>query len=472
MKREDFVTTTYYYSKWWFIASFFFVGTCMFSLFSTSESALTSIDAKNQAILDSVASLCNGTTFIYDLEANEVNEIVIDSKNNDSQDPQAFIKYKGQDMGPKVCIKADETRGIKLTASELGIYDQLKGHIFSIISEDSKLIIQEWFSKNHVHDKGATNPRPFYIQGMFNDSHLDNREVNVENLVATERGIKYVIIDVSDLVLNPGKPLQFPLQLSIAQETFYLSNFWIKAHFATLISWLQISAYITFTTYKKFKRLSSKKSSKMSMMFLFLEIVDLVKDIIYFYTQDLSFVMIILFSQTLVIPFLFNIYSTKVVKLRYNGGEKYRDENGYDKLREAGEPREVNQCELLCNALKVHVGFQITEYENDYPQNRFYVQKYIKLMENIPQILLVLWDTFQKKKTITAMQVFNPWFALLMTIICLAEFVGYHLAAEYPYVHEADFMAIMPDGLNEIEKTMRRGIRGAIIEGAKTPEKW
>jgi len=112
----------------------------------------------------------------------------------------------------------------------------------------------------------------------------------------------------------------------------------------------------------------------------------------------------------------------------------------------------VDELKVLTNAFIVHMGMNLENVDDfDYPRNRFMVQRNIKLIENIPQMFLVLIETFDQKQTITAIQSFNVLFGLLMSIVTFAEHAGTLLAAKYQYVHFKDLSNSSDEGLSDDE---------------------
>ena len=119
-------------------------------------------------------------------------------------------------------------------------------------------------------------------------------------------------------------------------------------------------------------------------------------------------------------------------------------------------PIKVDELKLWIDAFIVHMGINLENVDDlDYPRNRSMVQRNIKLIENIPQMFLVLIETFDQKQTITAIQSFNVLFGLLMSIITFANHAGTYLATKYQYVHFKDLSNSSDEGLSDDEKSLK-----------------
>lgn len=62
-----------------------------------------------------------------------------------------------------------------------------EGRVFTVTKNGR---VEEWFTRNHINDRGATKPRPWYVNIFMSDKVFNkyhNREVNKGNSIAKER---------------------------------------------------------------------------------------------------------------------------------------------------------------------------------------------------------------------------------------------------------------------------------------------
>jgi len=99
--------------------------------------------------------------------------------------------------------------------------------------------------------------------------------------------------------------------------------------------------------------------------------------------------------------------------------------------------------ELLTRTARTHFGFEKKEEriddksddqaDVDFPQRRYEAGKNTKWIENVCQMLLILYESFKKGDTINSMAMFNLMFGLLMSSLTFAEHAGHKFAAKHPY---------------------------------------
>jgi hypothetical protein len=130
--------------------------------------------------------------------------------------------------------------------------------------------------------------------------------------VATERGAKHIIMDVSNLSLNDNEKLEFIYAIA----DFYDSNFWITFKSVGILIWLTALTLLTFKAYFTLGKLENPKNHWLSRLFLMLELTDLGKDLIYLYGRRHTLLVSLLFSQTFIIPFVMNVWGTNTVEFR------------------------------------------------------------------------------------------------------------------------------------------------------------
>ena len=87
-----------------------------------------------------------------------------------------------------VCLAADQAREFIFKSLEADNFQSVRGLFYTITPAG---LIQEWFTKWHNNDRGATRPRPWFISLFVKDEEFEkfnNREVNLVNSIANERG--------------------------------------------------------------------------------------------------------------------------------------------------------------------------------------------------------------------------------------------------------------------------------------------
>ena len=192
------------------------------------------------------------------------------------------------------------------------------------------------------------------------DCPSTNTKVNHDNPVAKQRGSKLVIFDVTHLNLTEDEQLEF----SMGMARFYDSNFWMNFKSVTLMSWIATVLIATLYHYKSYGKPKTAMSRWKAFLFTTLEIIDLGKDIFYLVGQPhKSKVMAFFFAQTIIIPFILNVWTTNVIK--------FTDENGNEK--------EIRELDLLIATARTqfHLGqeTQGDQKDYDYPERRYRTSK-------------------------------------------------------------------------------------------------
>lgn len=67
-----------------------------------------------------------------------------------------------------------------------------------------------------------------------------------------------------------------------------------------------------------------------------------------------------------------------------------------------GRPRQINEFKFMIEAFKIYLGYTVTLKDLDVKQRHSDIDFQIKLLENIPQMILVLYESFLMKETIRA----------------------------------------------------------------------
>ena len=78
------------------------------------------------------------------------------------------------------------------------------------------------------------------------------------------------------------------------------------------------------------------------VVFLLLEVTDLGKDLMYLFFQPDDYIMAFCFAQTIIVPFIYNVWTTNVVR--------FTDKNGNEV--------EIRETALLTTTARTHVGLQ------------------------------------------------------------------------------------------------------------------
>jgi len=119
---------------------------------------------------------------------------------------------------------------------------------------------------------------------------------------------------------------------------------------------------------------------------------------------------------------------------------------------------------LLIKTFFTHFGCERRDGKTDvdYAQRRYLAGKNIKWIENILQMILILYETFTHDDTINFLAMFNVMFGLVMSTLTFAEHAGHKFAAEYPYLYKAQ-IATNEDGLTEHEKECQKYIRDYVV---------
>lgn len=96
-----------------------------------------------------------------------------------------------------VCLAADGAREFIFKSLQAEKFESARGLFYTMTHAR---VIQEWFTRLHDNDRGASKPRPWYINLIVKDEEYDkylNRKVNEAKFVATERGAAYILIRAS-----------------------------------------------------------------------------------------------------------------------------------------------------------------------------------------------------------------------------------------------------------------------------------
>ena len=106
------------------------------------------------------------------------------------------------------------------------------------------------------------------------------------------------------------------LKFKSAFSKYYESNFWIKFKSIGLSSWLTLILTMTIKSYRAYGNLGEPPSHWINKLFLGLELVDMGKDFVYLYSREHNVWFFIVFSQSIIVPFLYNLFNTNVIEYR------------------------------------------------------------------------------------------------------------------------------------------------------------
>lgn len=118
-----------------------------------------------------------------------------------------------------------------------------------------------------------------------------------------------VIFDVKKLELDENEKLEFRL----ATAKHFDSNFWIKAKTIGLITWVALFLVATYISYKTFGRPETLISRWVGIIFLFLHLIDFLKDPFYLFVIPHNFWITLGLSQSIIIPFVMNVWTTNTI---------------------------------------------------------------------------------------------------------------------------------------------------------------
>lgn len=128
----------------------------MFAYFDQYE-----IDSESSILQDPfLIQFCENHS-ILDLEAFKINNLEIQRN---------AIKINGVSYGPMVCLAFDQARELIFKSLEADNFESAKGLFYSITHGR---IIQEWFTKWHNNDRGASTARPWHVNLFVKDEEFD-----------------------------------------------------------------------------------------------------------------------------------------------------------------------------------------------------------------------------------------------------------------------------------------------------------
>lgn len=208
--------------------------------------------------------------------------------------------------------------------------------------------------------------------------------------MAYERGTEYIVIDLEkwdDLF-----ELKQDIEIKLASEPWWLSPFWRRNIVIVVPLWTLIYFGYVLYSYLTFKDYRLRQMSWLDRKLIILEHFNHVKDFLYFLGDHAYWFIIILFEQTLIFPF----------------------------VRSLGEGGSITR--------QAYYGFN--QSHKYYARARWLIKTNVCWYENIPQIYLILIETFLVKKTITIVQTMNPAISLLMSIRHLGRVTGESFASE------------------------------------------
>jgi len=162
---------------------------------------------------------------------------------------------------------------------------------------------------------------------------------------------------------------------------YYESNFWIKFKSIGLTAWITTVAAVSTIKFRSYTKRENATDHWKSRVFLVLELVDQAKDLVFLYSKRHSLWMSLVFSLTIIVPFIVNVHATNVVEFRENQPLKYGEPNN-----EHDKPKEVKEVELLSKTARTHLGIEKKEdgkSDADLAQRRYEGGKNTKWIENV-----------------------------------------------------------------------------------------
>ena len=96
-----------------------------------------------------------------------------------------------------------------------------------------------YFTESNKGDKGANEKQNImfkFLEGDRAEQGITNPKVNVQTPRAKLRGAESIILDVTNLKLDPDQKLQF----FAAPARYYESNFWIQFKSLGFVAWMAL----------------------------------------------------------------------------------------------------------------------------------------------------------------------------------------------------------------------------------------
>lgn len=315
-------------------------------------------------------------------------------------------------------------------------FEKLTGHLMVQYKDHYHRLNNKFglmFTDSNVGDAGAIDTFNIWSLKKFNkiEKDITNSKVNLQNPVSRQRGSKFIILDVSNLVLDKDEILEFWL----AYGNRYDSNSWIMFKSVGLTLWLSMILFRSLSIYQSYGQHEFYKPSSWeykALLVIFIAL-DKFKDPWYLFAKSHTKWFELLYSLTIVIPFQFNFWINQI-QMRYK-----EDDTRYDEY-----PREIPERKLFLKTLCTEFGLEYEELSKkkdsiaardvDFGEKRCQTLKNIYLFNNTLQIILILGETFQLGETITFIAMFNITVGLLTSTWVFSEHVGISFAAKFDYV--------------------------------------
>lgn len=97
----------------------------------------------------------------------------------------------------------------------------------------------------------------------------------------------------------------------------------------------------------------------------------------------------------------------------------------------------------------------------------------VKKIENVPQTILVSFESFQKGMTITFDELVFPCFGLINAALTFSKHSGNDFRADHLYILYDDFRVRTPVGLTKHEINWLHHLKPLIVDNkAISPEMW
>jgi len=220
-----------------------------------------------------------------------------------------------------------------------------------------------------------------------------NQKVDIRNELATERAAKYILIDASVLESDED------FELTVALEPFLLTDFWriwlVLMYLSySILFYMMTTGVVMGLNGKDVWDELAKKTGLLAKFTWALEMLDMYKDYMYlfaFYHKPWASILLI---ASIVVPFALSDW--------------LGSDEGFT---------------FLHNVLN-YIG--LTDDETD-KELRIISVFLIAALENIPQFIIVVYEIFDLKQTVTFNQAGNPIFALCMTYKAAGKILGWNM---------------------------------------------
>ena len=187
--------------------------------------------------------------------------------------------------------------------------------------------------------------------------------------------------------------------------------------------------------------------------------IDLVKDLQYLIFRMHTAIFTLAYCATIVVPIFLTIWSTKMLI------HAMRDDEG--------RPKEIKELRFIFNAINQQMGYVSSDKNLDSAQWKYNSDMTVKLIENVPQTIMVSQESFMSSYTIRFDQLAFPIFGIFSAALTFSTQIGNLFIASYVYIFFDEFRIKVPEGLTENEIKWHRKLKPIIVDSKEvTPEMW